>query len=119
MLKTSINQTAHTHTWICPLHNPTPSTPSQSPLPTLLLQPPPPQQPSLSPLQSSPTPRHTQNNNITKLNTSQCNLNGINNKIEELKDLMISKEIAISTVQESKLTAKSKTPAITGYTTIR
>ena len=63
--------------------------------------------------------RGNQSKNITKLNILQCNINGISNKIEELKDLAINNKIAIITIQETKLTNNSKTPNIPGYTTIR
>ena len=75
------------------------------------------------------TPHHKQttthpltNNNQPKdknIVILQININGIRNKIEELKNLVHSTQPDIITVQEIKLTQKVKTPTISHYTTIR
>ena len=49
----------------------------------------------------------------------QININGIRNKIEELKNLVHSTQPDIITIQETKLTQKAKTPKIPHYTIIR
>ena len=48
----------------------------------------------------------------------QININGIRNKIEELKNLVHNTQPDITTIQETKLTQKAKTPKIPQYTTI-
>ena len=49
----------------------------------------------------------------------QININGIRNKIDELKNLVHNTQPDIITIQETKLTQKTKTPKIPHYTTIR
>ena len=49
----------------------------------------------------------------------QININGIRNKIEELKNIVHNTQPDIVTIQETKLTQKAKTPKIPHYTTIR
>ena len=46
------------------------------------------------------------------------NINGIRNKVEELKNLVHSTQPDIITIQETKPTQKAKTPKIPHYTTI-
>ena len=55
-------------------------------------------------------------NNIVIL---QININGIRNKIEELKNLVHSTQPDIITIQETKLTHKAKTPKIPHHHTHR
>jgi len=136
-----LNPEKPTPSWICPAHNSTTlSTPQPhitQPLPQPLSQPPTlPKQPLTSKhtpapktfptyhKQTSATPQDNSsktklNKNITKINILQCNINAITNKSEEFKDLILANNITIATIQESKLTAKSKTPIIPGYSTIR
>ena len=49
----------------------------------------------------------------------QININGIRNKIEELKKLVHNTQPYIITIQETKRIQKAKTPKIPHYTTIR
>ena len=49
----------------------------------------------------------------------QVNINGINNKLEELKTLIKNTHAGIITIQETKLTSKSNTPKVPTYTTVR
>ena len=49
----------------------------------------------------------------------QVNINGINNKLEELKTLIKNTHADIITIQETKLTSKSNTPKVPTYTTVR
>ena len=68
------------------------------------------------------TTRPLTNNNQPKdknIVILQININGIRNKIEELKNLVHITQPDIITLQESKLTQKAKTPKITHYTTMR
>ena len=46
-------------------------------------------------------------------------INGINNKLEELKTLIKNTHADIITIQETKLTSKSNTPKVPTYTTVR
>jgi glutaredoxin-related protein len=54
-----------------------------------------------------------------KLKILQININGIRNKINELNLLISKTKPDVITIQESKLTADSKTPFINGYTPSR
>ena len=58
-------------------------------------------------------------NNERNLIILQVNINGINNKLEELKTLIKNTHADIITIQETKLTSKSNTPKVPTYTTVR
>ena len=58
-------------------------------------------------------------NNEKNLIILQVNINGINNKLEELKTLIKNTHADIITIQETKLTSKSNTPKVPTYTTVR
>ena len=58
-------------------------------------------------------------NNERNLIIMQVNINGINNKFEELKTLIKNTHADIITIQETKLTSKSNTPKVPTYTTVR
>ena len=58
-------------------------------------------------------------NNERNLVILQVNINGINNKLEELKTLIKNTHADIITIQETKLTSKSNTPKVPTYTTVR
>ena len=58
-------------------------------------------------------------NNERNLIILQVNINGINNKLEELETLIKNTHADIITIQETKLTSKSNTPKVTSYTTVR
>ena len=58
-------------------------------------------------------------NNERNLIILQVNINGINNKLEELKTLNKNTHADIITIQETKLTSKSNTPKVPTYTTVR
>ena len=51
-------------------------------------------------------------NNERNLSILQVNINGINNKLEELKTLIKNTHADIITIQETKLTSKSNTPKV-------
>ncbi len=82
-----------------------------------------------SPPQQHPPPPHNpppppntppiQNNTGSHLKVLQYNINGINNKIDELLDYMEKKKILIGALQETKLTGKSKLKKTPNYTLIR
>jgi len=57
--------------------------------------------------------------NDTKLSIMQLNINGLQNKFLELKQLVQENSPDIINIQESKLTASSRKFNIPGYTTIR
>ena len=59
---------------------------------------------------------HTHNNTLSIL---QLNINGINNKHEELKQLAHTTQPDIITIQETKLRRTTKTPTLPDYTHIR
>ena len=71
------------------------------------------------------SPAHTTNihkpssNNERNLIILQVNINGINNKLEELKTLIKNTHADIITIQETKLTSRSNTPKVPIYTTVR
>ena len=70
----------------------------------------------------NPTASTTKTSNkqrFAQLRIMQININGINNKLAELTDLIHNTNTDIVTIQETKLTTNSKTPQITGYTAIR
>ena len=54
-----------------------------------------------------------------KLIILQVNINGIKNKLEELKLLIHDTHADIITIQETKLTPKAKTPKVHNFTTVR
>ena len=58
-------------------------------------------------------------NNERNLIILQVNINGINNKLEELKTLIKNTHADIITIQETKLTSKSNTPKVPTYATVR
>ena len=58
-------------------------------------------------------------NNERNLVILQVNINGINNKLEELKTLIKNTHADIITIQETKLTSKSNIPKVPTYTTVR
>ena len=58
-------------------------------------------------------------NNERNLIILQVNINGINNKLEELKTPIKNTHADIITIQETKLTSKSNTPKVPTYTTVR
>ena len=58
-------------------------------------------------------------NNERNLIILQVNINGINNKLKELKTLIKNTHADIITIQETKLTSKSNTPKVPTYTTVR
>ena len=58
-------------------------------------------------------------NNERNLIILQININGINNKLEELKTLIKNTHADIITIQETKLTSKSNTPKVPTYTTVQ
>ena len=60
-------------------------------------------------------------NNERNLIILQVNINGINNKLAELKTLIKNTHADIITIQETKLTSKSNTPKVPvpTYTTVR
>ena len=49
----------------------------------------------------------------------QVNINGIKNKLEELKLLIHDTHAYITTIQETKLTSKANTPKVHNFTTVR
>ena len=116
-------------TWTCPIHNtshpPTNSTrkpltnPNQIPTTnTTQRNPPVPPPPSRQTPLQTPTPTNPKTNQ-NDLIIIQINTNGIRSKLHELTDLAINSNADIITVQESKLTDKSKSPHIPNYTTVR
>ena len=58
-------------------------------------------------------------NNERNLIILQVNINGINNKLEELKTLIKNTHADIIKIQETKITSKSNTPKVPTYTTVR
>ena len=71
---------------------------------------------------SSPPAQRSQNNQQNQgsnLRVLQYNINGINNKIDELLDYMEKRKILIGVLQETKLTSKSKLKKTNNYTLIR
>ena len=58
-------------------------------------------------------------NNERNIIILQVNINGINNKLEELKTLIKNTHTDIITIQETKLISKSNTPKVPTYTTVR
>ena len=84
--------------------------------------------PALSKLSQSNISNHNQNHknsshinktNETKLKILQININGINNKFTELQQLTKEESPDIITIQETKLTSKTKRCHLQGYSTIR
>ena len=58
------------------------------------------------------------NNELEKLIILQVNINGLRNKLEELKLLIHDTHEDIITIQETKLTPKAKTPKIHNFTAV-
>ena len=90
-----------------------PSTPSPPPPPPPPQPPPPP--PNPNPLPHIP-PNPPQQGKVLIL---QYNINGIQNKLDELLHYMEANDIKIAALQETKLTSKSKEPKTPNYTLIR
>ena len=99
--------------WTGPCCSPIPSFhPSKnSPNPSSRSTPPPPPPPQ--------PPQPTTNIQQADINILQLNLNGIGNKLEELKNFLKKHNIHIAALQETKLTTNSKEPEIEDYTLIR
>ena len=107
---TQIKQRQYKPDWRCTIHTPThnvTTTPSTDNTTA------PHKQTTTHPLTNNNRPK---DKNIVIL---QININGISNKIEELKNLVHGTQPGIITIQETKLTQKAKTPKIPHYTTIR
>ena len=62
--------------------------------------------------------RHSSKNE-RNLTIMQVNINGIKNKLEELKLLIHDTHAYISTIQETKLARKANTPKVHNFTTVR
>ena len=76
----------------------------------------PPQQHAPSP---PPSPAHTPTMSDKTFNILQWNANGIGNKQTELSIFLEAHDIKVAAIQESKLTAKSRSPNIQNYTLVR
>ena len=74
---------------------------------------------NISPPPPAPSPTTDQHNNTGSLKVLQYNINGINNKIDELLHYMENNKISIAALQETKLTDKSKLKKTPNYTLIR
>jgi hypothetical protein len=99
----------YTDTWKCSGHRQIDPQPT-SPVPTPNHQTTP--DPHLQPPVLTPKP-------IKNLHILQININGISNKIDELRALINLEKIDIVTVQETKLRPKTKTPTVNNFTAIR
>ena len=76
----------------------------------------PPQPHAPSPL---PSPAHTPTMSDKTFNILQWNANGIGNKQTELSIFLEAHDINVAAIQESKLTAQSRSPNIQNYTLVR
>ena len=76
----------------------------------------PPQQRASSP---PPSPTHTPTISDKSFNILQWNANGIGNKQTELSIYLEAHNVKVADIQESKLTAKSRSPNIQNYTIVR
>ena len=120
---TNIRIDQHHSEWTCQLHPtqlPNPTSPQLNADRRQATDQPQPQNTN----SSSPQPQpHITNSTSSKkkkqLNILQYNINGINTKIEELKQLIEDQSIDIILIQETKLKSTSKTPKIQGFTPIR
>ena len=66
-----------------------------------------------------PSPAHTPTMSDKTFNILQWNANGIGNKQTELSIFLEAHDIKVAAIQESKLTAKSRSPNIQNYTLVR
>ena len=66
-----------------------------------------------------PSPVHTATIQDKSFNILQWNANGIGNKLTELGIFMEQQHVKVAAIQESKLTAKSRSPSILNYTLVR
>ena len=66
----------------------------------------------------SPPPSHAHHVDNT-FNILQWNANGIGNKQTELSIFLEAHDVKVAAIQESKLTAKSRSPNIQNYTLVR
>ena len=66
-----------------------------------------------------PSPAHTPTMSDKTFNILQWNANGIGNKQTELSIFLEAHDIKVAAIQESKLTAKSRSPNIQNYTIVR
>ena len=65
------------------------------------------------------SPTHTPTMSDKSFNILQWNANGIGNKQTELSIFLEAHNVKVVTIQESKLTAKSRSPNIQNYTLVR
>ena len=63
-----------------------------------------------------PSPTHTLTMSDKSFNILQRNANGIGNKQTELSIFLEAHNVKVAAIQESKLTAKSRSPNIQNYT---
>ena len=66
-----------------------------------------------------PSPAHTPTMSDKTFNILQWNANGIGNKQTELSIFLEAHDIKVAAIQESKLTAQSRSPNIQNYTLVR
>ena len=66
-----------------------------------------------------PSPAHTPTMSDKTFNILQWNANGIGNKQTELSIFLEAHDIKVAAIQESKLTAKLRSPNIQNYTLLR
>ena len=66
-----------------------------------------------------PSPTHTPTMSDKSFNILQWNANGIGNKQTELSIFLEAHNVKVAAIQESKLTAKSRSPNIQNYTLVR
>ena len=66
-----------------------------------------------------PSPAHTPTMSYKTFNILQWNVNGIGNKQTELSIFLEVYDVKVADIQESKLTAKSRSPNIQNYTLVR
>ena len=66
-----------------------------------------------------PSPTHTSTMSDTSFNILQWNANGIGNKQTDLSIFLEAHNVKVAAIQESNLTAKSRSPNIQNYTLVR
>ena len=66
-----------------------------------------------------PTPAHMPTISDKTFNILQWNANGIGSKLTELSSFLEAHNVKVAAIQESKLTAKSRSPNIQNYTLVR
>ena len=66
-----------------------------------------------------PIPAHTPTMSDKTFNILQWNANGIGNKQTELSIFLDAHDVKVAIIQESKLTAKSRSPNIQNYTLVQ